>query len=86
MCDVWVINVVCQINRIHALFLEHVDVLGLCHFIGDIEYLVLVFLLALFEVLRKCNILAVDILEEHVVCHLVTELLILQAAKLDEWA
>ena len=84
MVDKCGVNIVCEDYGIHACFLEHLYILSLLCLVLYIEYGVLMLLLVLLKALRKCEILAVKVLKENIILHFLEELVVLDAAVLDE--
>ena len=64
-------------HSVDSSFLEHVDILALLFLVSYIKDLVLVFFLVLLQAVSESQVLAVQILVENVVFHLLVKLLIL---------
>ena len=64
-------------HSVDSSFLEHVDILALLFLVRYIKDLILVFFLVLLQAVSESQVLAVQILVEDVVFHLLVKLLIL---------
>ena len=64
-------------HSVDSRFLEHVDILALLFLVSYIKDLILVFFLVLLQAVSESQVLAVQILVEDVVFHLLVKLLIL---------
>ena len=69
---------------VNSLFLKHVDVLALFLFIGHIENSILMLFLVLIQAVLKSQVFALQVLVQDEVSHLLSKLLILDIAELDE--
>src|SRR5699024_11518631 len=71
-------------HRIDPLALKGVDVLALLLLIGYIEDGILMLLLIFLQAVLKGQILALQVLKEDIIPHLLRKLLVLDVAELDE--
>ena len=84
VADKGAVDVVGKQHRVDSLLTEQVDILALLLLVGHVENRVLVLLLILLQTVRKGQILAVQILEQDIISHLLCKFLILNIPEFDE--